>query len=63
MLKLPSEPNPHRDFRKRVLGEAHTHVPQLIFVELMQRATADREFEVAEYYRVRVMRTQHLRKL
>lgn len=63
LLKLPSENNPQRDFRKRVLGEVRTHVPQLLFVELMERATEDREFEVGEYYRARVIRTQHMRKL
>ena len=63
VVQLPSEGTPQRDFRKRIIGEVHQHVPLLVFVELMQTPTDEREFEVGAYITARVIRTQQMRKL
>jgi hypothetical protein len=62
VLPLPSEGIAQREFCKKVIAVVHHHVPQLIFVELMQTPTDEREFEVRGYIRARVIRTQHIRK-
>jgi hypothetical protein len=62
VLPSLSEDAPQRDFRKRVISEVRIHVPQLIFVELMPTPD-ERESEVRNYIRARVIRTQHARKL
>jgi hypothetical protein len=63
VLQLPPEDTPQRDFRKRVLDAVRNHVPQLLFVELMQTPTDEREFEVGAYIKARVIRTRPMRKL
>jgi len=62
VLPLPPEGTPQRDFRKRVIGVVHHHVPLLIFVELMQTPTDEREFEVGAYIKARVIRARQMRK-
>jgi hypothetical protein len=48
VLKLPEE-TPKRGFRKEVLSEVSSKVPQLVFVELIASQEDSREFEVAHY--------------